>query len=396
MDKGSTKMKRKCSICGSNSKEKLHTQKYLLPQKRNLITYDVVGCKKCGFIYADNIPSQKEYDHYYQNSSKYTYNKNVPKGLLDIYQELYSITEKIIHQDISLLGKTNYHILDVGCSIGTFLHMFKKDGFKHLSGVEPSKDCSRLAKNLYGLEVFPGTLSTYRADDKFDLIIMTGVLEHISDFSSVLPVVTDLLKENGTLMVAVPDAANFSSNPSSPFDEFSIEHINFFTRQSLGNLMNTFRLKATVSESVHAPFYDSTVLVSFYKKAKTSRTLRHDSAGISRVKKYISACRTKLESLEKKFDQLIKSGEGIVVWGVGSLTYRLLTSTCLSKVKILSFVDSNKSLQGKKLMNRKIFSPAFFDDHTQGTVFVASYVYGSEIEGILRNHYHFHGDVIHV
>ena len=389
-------MKRRCSICGSNSKEKLHTQKYLLPQKRNLFAYDVVGCKKCGFIYADNIPSQKEYDQYYQNSSKYTYNKNVPKGLLAIYQDLYAITERIVHQDASLLRKENYHILDVGCSIGTFLHMFKKGGFKHLSGVEPSHDCSLLARELYGVEVLPVTISEYRTDCKYDLIIMTGVLEHISDFSSVLPVVTGLLKESGTLMVAIPDAANFSSDPLSPFDEFSVEHVNFFTKKSLANLMNTFCLKPTYSESLNAPFYDSSVLVSFFKKSATRQPPTYDRTGIIRVNKYIDACRKKLKHLEATFNKLIKADESIVVWGVGSLTYRLLTSTHLAKVDILAFVDSNKSLQGKKLTNRKIHSPAFFEHYIKGTVFIASHIYGDEIENLLRNKYHYRGNVVRV
>lgn len=387
-------MKRSCAICGSKKKDKLYEQKYLLPNKRNLLTYDVVGCNKCGFIFADNVPSQKEYDRYYQNSSKYTYNRNIPRGLLSLYQDLYSIAEKIIDQDQSAPRKKDFQILDVGCSIGSFLSMFKKKGFSRLFGVEPSHACSRLARDLYGIEVFPGTLSAYKTDDRFDLIVMTGVLEHVSDFTKILPFISSLLKESGKLMVAVPDAANFSSNPVSPYDEFSIEHINFFTKRSLANLMNNFCLKMTHSRSIQTSFYDSTVMVSFFKKTRANKVLEYDRTGISGLKKYISACRTKLIFLEKEFRKLIKSDERIIVWGVGSLTYRLLASTNLTKTKISAFVDSNKSLQGKRIRNTKIMPPDYLYDVKQGTVFIASHIYGHEIENILRKKYQFEGKVI--
>ncbi len=385
-------MKRTCAVCESKGKVKLHTQKYLLPSKRKPLVYDVVACRKCGFVYADNTPSQKQYDQYYENSSKYTYNKNVPKGLLALYQDLYPIAKDMIDQRAS--RKDTSQILDVGCSIGTFLHMLKQGGYRNVYGVEPSQDCSRLAKELYNIDVFPGRLSEYTTSRQFDFIIMTGVLEHISDFTSVLPSVAGLLKEDGILMTAVPDAANFSSDPLSPFDEFSIEHINYFTRRSLGNLMNKFRLKLFSSESIRTPFYDSAVLVSFYKKSQNVRTPICDHQGIKRVQKYIKASRTKLSYLDEEFKTLTKSGENIIVWGVGSLTYRLLASSNLNRVKIEFFVDSNKSLQGKLIRGRRIMSPDVFIERKQGAVFIASHIYGDEIESILKNRYHFEGKMI--
>jgi hypothetical protein len=225
---------------------------------------------------------------------------------------------------------------------------------------------------------------------------MTGVLEHIYDFSTVLPIVTSLLKDSGTLMIAVPDAANFSSKPLSPFDEFSVEHINYFTKRSLANLMSKFHLKLGLSQSISAPFYDSTLLVSFYNKSQTDRTLKRDSTGISRIKRYINSCAKKLKYLDREFEKLIKTDKSIVVWGVGSLTYRLLASTNLSSVNIRVFVDSNQSLQGKKIRNTRIFSPNYFDNLKRGTVFIASHIYGDEIEHILRNTYRFEGNIIRV
>jgi SAM-dependent methyltransferase len=230
-------MIRKCAVCGSLAKDKIHIQKHLLPGKRSIVTYDVVGCKKCGFLFADNIPSQKEYERYYKASNKYTYGKSVPAGLLKIYEDIYGVANRIINKYNPSVVKRDFTILDVGCSIGSLLNIFKEHGFQSLSGVEPSEQCSLLAKELYGIEVFPGLLSGYSPGRQFDLLMMTGVLEHVSDFETLLPQVVGLLKDSGLLMVVVPDAENFSLRPCSPFDEFSVEHINYFTAKTLSNLI---------------------------------------------------------------------------------------------------------------------------------------------------------------
>lgn len=389
-------MKRKCVVCGTNNKKKIYTQKYLLPHKRSLFTYDVVICKECGFVFADNIPSQREYDKYYQNSNKYTYSKNIPKGLITIYKDLFFAASNVIKTNTNAFGGKNARILDIGCSIGTFLNMFKEHGFKRIYGIEPSLECCRLAKELYGLEVFSGLLSEYRSDHKFNVIIMTGVLEHISDFNNILPHVSRLLHDSGIFMAAVPDADKFSLKPLSPFDEFSVEHINYFTKTSLSNLMTKYRLQHVLSESIDGLFYDSNVLVSFYKKCQEEAMLQKDIAGNKNIKNYIAACNKKLMLIENKFNKLIKSNEELIVWGVGSLTYRLLASTKLSKLNIKIFIDRNQSLWGQKIMNKKIYSPDYLNEVKTGTVFISSHIYGSEIRNMLRTKYHFTGDIIQV
>jgi SAM-dependent methyltransferase len=387
-------MKRKCAVCGSLSKDKLHIQKHLLPGRRNMFTYDVVACRKCGFLFADNIPSQKEYELYYKASNKYTYGKNVPTGLLKIYQDIYDVTERIINKYNPSAVRKDFAILDIGCSIGSLLNIFKEHGFQSLSGVEPSKQCSRLAKELYDVDVFPGMLSGYSPGYQFDMLLMTGVLEHVSDFETLLPHVDRLLKDSGMLLAVVPDAENFSSRPRSPFDEFSVEHINYFTAKSLSNLLKRFRLGKYYTRSVGAPFYDSRFLISFYKKSLKKEPIVKDMTGKSRLKNYIAASNTRLSILDRKLNRLIKPNDSIIVWGAGSLTCRLLATSSLSKMKISAFVDSNTSLHGKLINSVRIVSPDYFNQTTVGTVFIASHIYGKEIEHILRSKYEFNGNII--
>ena len=195
-------------------------------------------------------------------------------------------------------------------------------------------------------------------------------------------------------MAAVPDAEKFSLNPQSPFDEFSFEHINYFTNQTLSNLLSRFGMGNIYSRTIEGSFYDTKVLVSFYKKSNEVDSMEGDSEGISRMRSYIEACNKKIKALEKKINGLIKSDESLIVWGVGSLTYRLLATTNLGQANIQAFVDSNESLQGKRVMNKKIVSPDLFYNLDRGTVFIASHIYHREIKNVLKNKYKFRGKVI--
>lgn len=74
-------MKRDCEICGSKKKSHIYTLTFFISGRSRPFKYDIVLCKICGFLFADNIPSQEEYNVFYKNSYKYTYNKNIPDGL---------------------------------------------------------------------------------------------------------------------------------------------------------------------------------------------------------------------------------------------------------------------------------------------------------------------------
>ena len=77
---------------------------------------------------------------------------------------------------------------------------------------------------------------------------------------------SSLLKENGIMFISVPDADNFGRVFREPFLEFSLEHINFFTRNSLQNLMSRYDLKNIEFNSISLNSYGGYALNSLWKK----------------------------------------------------------------------------------------------------------------------------------
>jgi len=64
-----------------------------------------------------------------------------------------------------------------------------------------------------------------------------AVLEHVLEPRQQVREVSRLLRRDGFLFVSVPAAASFKDHIDAPFQEFSVEHINYFTSRSLANAM---------------------------------------------------------------------------------------------------------------------------------------------------------------
>lgn len=390
-------MKRKCEICDSEAKKCIYSPNFFIPGKVKLFKYDIVLCKRCGFLFADNIPSQEEYNLLYKNNSKYTYNKIIPGGLKKIYQDIFFQGLLFLKRHYPKLNRNGFKILDIGCSIGYILKLFKDTGFNDLKGIEPSLYCKSIAKELYGIKVHNCSLSEFKNNERFDLVIMTGVLEHIRDLNQTICKASSLLNNDGLLMIVVPNVNRFSKYPCVPFDEFSLEHINYFNKITLSNLLAKYYFRNVYSMDIDAKFYDSRLVLSFFKKVGAKQQIRLDSSGNLFIQRYISASKKKLKLIDRKVNYLINSDSKIVIWGTGSLTARLLASTNLLKANIKFFVDSNKTLQGKKICNIKILSPNVFKKLDKNyKAFISSFIYGNEIKDILINKYNFKGEIVTV
>ncbi|MEI8011638.1 MAG: class I SAM-dependent methyltransferase [Candidatus Omnitrophota bacterium] len=82
--------------------------------------------------------------------------------------------------------------------------MWKEQGFQ-VTGVEASLMRSQRCREKYGLDVFTGFIEEFNSDEKFDVITMRHILEHIENPIAVLEKVKSLLKDDGVLSITVPN-----------------------------------------------------------------------------------------------------------------------------------------------------------------------------------------------
>jgi len=335
---------RTCPICLYDKSKLIYRQKFAAH-----FEHEIVSCVLCGFVYVNNTPSQKYYDEYYKNQSKYEGVRTHEMHDNFTYKEFANILKKFIPK--------NSNILEVGCSTGKLLNFIKKKNYTRLIGIEPAPKCKKIAKKNYGIEVITSTLDNFKGREKYDLIIISAVMEHLTDIRSSVIKMYSLLNRNGMIYICVPDAERFHKKFDEPYGEFSTEHINFFTEKSLYQLMSNCD-KVFIKS-------DGKAIVSLWKKIKIEDNGMH---------KYISQSQKKMGLILKKIELLPKN---TIIWGVGALTQRLLMTTKIRN-KIFKFVDSNKNLIGKKLDGIDILSPDKLVEYNN-PILISSFAFKDEI-----------------
>lgn len=361
------------------------------------MSYGVLACQRCGFVFASGIDSKEDSEAYYRDNLKYTYegSQHCAPDLVGIHEDSFRFVHETLQARPGPPAAPDNRILDIGCSTGDLLACFRRAGYPRLTGLDPTPACREIARKLYGLEIETGTISTYTADSPFDVVLLSSVLEHLPDLAFAMQKLRALLRNDGFLFVQVPDVDNFGVDMKEPFLEFSIEHINYFTETSLRNLLSRFGF-APVRIRHDVLRYNRTAypaLTSMWSKGEVPEDWEPEPASVAPLRAYVNRSGREIEEVREKIDRLVGSQEEVVVWGVGSLTARLLATTGLKNANIVRFVDSNPGLHGRRLLGKEIQSP----DSLRGdgtTVFISTYVYGEEIRSRLLGELRYQGRAV--
>jgi len=385
----------RCSVCAGGEFDLLHTQRFILPGDDRL-QYDVSICRRCGFACARNIPSPEDYERYYSQNRKYAYegSHNADPSLEKIHGDAFRMVDRHL-VSLSSPTATKRSVLDVGCSTGDLLSFFRRAGYENILGVDPSPVSRELAAKLYGVPVAIGSLYSFRPPEPFDVVLLSSVLEHLPDLDEALESLRRLVRPGGIAFIQVPDADNFGADQREPFLEFSIEHINFFNAKSLDALLGRFGFRPLEIRPELLRFNDVSypALSSLWVHDGAPRPWSGEVSDPAGLKAYVAQSREKLDALSRRVERLTETQEPVVVWGVGSLTARLLADGNLASLNIVRFVDSNTSHHGKRLNGVEIRSPETLRGERQ-TVFISTFVYGSAIRRVLEEDYRYEGRIV--
>jgi SAM-dependent methyltransferase len=376
---------RDCPICDASGRKLLFRQQFSeMSEGSLLVGYDVVVCDRCGFAYADDIPDQRAFDEHYEKMSKYEYaDRGGAESSYDLLR-FRQIAEIIAGLPIPRTAQ----IVEVGCATGGQLQCLKEKGFERVFGVDPSPACAEAARRLYGIEVAVGACSRLpRIDGPCDVLIFSSVLEHIRDVKPALAKLSAMLSAGGLMFVEVPDAARFADWDDAPFQQFSTEHINFFSPVSLGNAMATARFSPVLCQRNHYEQQHGTTMPvadAVFRKDGRPAPLARDEETEPTLLEYIRKSRQVEGHLHAVIDALVAEGRPIVVWGIGTHTLRLLATSRLGEARITAYVDSNPHYQGKRLGGVPVIAPAELRSRDEPIV-ISSRVFQRDIERQIRD-----------
>ena len=389
-DPGRTRL---CPVCGSASSGLIHRQEFARVEKVTLLTgFDVVVCRGCGFAFADGIPPQAAFDRYYQEQSKYD---SAPSRSSE--QRLEVMRDGLDFLT-ALMPDRHASILEVGCGSGDFLVYLKDDGFADLTALEPSAAVREFLEGRHGVRCVTGSLSSSEVLGAYDVVLLLTVLEHIVDLQAAVARVSSCLRPGGLLVARVPDSMRFAAFDDAPFQQFSPEHINYFSLASLDNLLGPRGFVRVAAEQVALPETEASILpmldVAFRRAPAEARVeLRPDARLADALREYVRVSEAKARALEGPLRALADSQEAILVWGVGTHTLRLLESGALGACNIVAFVDSNAHYVGGEFRGVPVVGPADVHRYPH-RILISSRVYQNEILDFITDDLHAPNDVL--
>ena len=138
-------------------------------------------------------------------------------------------------------------LLDFGCAMGGFLHTLARRGQRRCAGFDLSASLVQKGISRWGLDLHTGSAEEFfkRHQSAFDVICCFFVLEHVSNPRDMLTLLLSGLAPDGTLILAVPNAASLQvrlSGARSPIVD-PPHHLQYFTPVSLRQMLESSDLR---------------------------------------------------------------------------------------------------------------------------------------------------------
>jgi SAM-dependent methyltransferase len=228
-------------------------------------------------------------------------------------------------------------------------------------GTDPSPACIRAASEFFGIAGFPATAFTVPVpEEPYDFLILTGVMEHIRDLDTAISHFKRLLRPGGRAYLEVPDASRYEAAQDAPFQEFSVEHVNFFSGKSLSNLMVARGFRVIETDHTVRPLHEVACpcVYGVFENSMQPAPIDFDNKTEGALEDYVKRCSAEDARIRDVIERSLRPGERMIVWGVGTHTLRLLATEGLDPAKIALFVDSNPKYQQQQLRGIPIASPA--------------------------------------
>lgn len=376
---------RGCIICGENTNlKKLYDLELSLPKDYKIqSSYGVVRCENCGFCYADTLSTLEEYEEYYRTYNYYGQSGADPSEGNFARELAWNMLEKVVDKDATAL--------DVGFGNASSLLEMKKRGWNHLFGVDPSLDSVKKAQEK-GIEAYEGSVFSLDTcfTQKVDVVLLTGVLEHLLEPVAALEKVKQVLNHQGYLLLTVPNCLNLSKDYSEISNNFNQEHINYFSSISLDNMMNMAGFdRVDILED--AKYRD--LLALYQYTGVTTQIVKEDKYTSEAILDYVAYNEQKKNEQNRQLKEIIDKKQKVAVWGTGSYCMSLLSNSILKQCELVCFVDNNEKKNQTLFAERMIYLPSMVPSWAEIDVcLIACHGGGEEIAKQLRE-LGFEGDI---
>lgn len=223
----------------------------------------VLECSACGLLRSAPLPHKSVCDDSYQN--------------LNEIQRLHAHQLFVLKQMMMIAKTTDAKILDIGCSVGNMMTCLIDEGYSNVHGIEMNDYAVQVCIEK-GLNVKKMDTENMEVNEKYDIIYMNHVLEHIENLNNYFSQIKQILSPGAFVVIAVPNIGGHKTEKNDWIGYQFEQHYWHFTPESLSKifLQNDFSVHSEFTLSggkVKSLFYkmfnlegDSLITVFRYEK----------------------------------------------------------------------------------------------------------------------------------
>jgi 2-polyprenyl-3-methyl-5-hydroxy-6-metoxy-1,4-benzoquinol methylase len=193
-------------------------------------------------------------ENYYENRA---YTAQTLKQALAVdgsyYPDSMADASRIVRRCIQLCAGKDF--LDIGAGFGFFTKEAVAQGYR-VTAIEPNPNGASAIRKHAGVKPLrnhlSGEISKKLGQGVADVVLLSQVVEHLSDIEEAVTAIWDLLRPNGLAAIAVPHFGSVVSRIQGKRDMYLTppEHLNYFTTRGLTSLFRRFGFIPVYTETV--------------------------------------------------------------------------------------------------------------------------------------------------
>lgn len=210
-------------------------------------------------------PKKEKIGEYYKSEEYYSHQENKKGFIPKVYEKVKKTNLKYKYK-LATRGLDIGKMLDIGCGVGDFLHTAESHGWECI-GVEPSEEAKNIARQRTKANIIESEEIEKLPDQKFDIITMWHVLEHVDNLRWQVEQLQRLIKPKGRIVIALP---NYKSYDGQYYKEkwaaYDVpRHLNHFNRTTIVKIFNTKGLKLISTDKLKWDAYYISYMSEQYK-----------------------------------------------------------------------------------------------------------------------------------
>lgn len=247
-----------CQLCGKSSFSRIvevHSANF----SSNIREYEILQCTNCGLSTMSPFPTYRDVEELYIKEGVFSVQRANPyQGTLSfrflepLYQK-YGTDLRFIAKQCLKLATGEKKVLDIGCSVGRLLNAFRlvepSMELSALNGIDIDPSAKKNAIPYLKERIIIGDFLEYEFEQKFDVITMRFVIEHLLDFKAYMARAIANLNPGGILFISSPDIDSAQARLlqdkwkliNDPAQK--IGHLRWFNRKSMEFLAREYGLR---------------------------------------------------------------------------------------------------------------------------------------------------------